>query len=403
MKTVVITSQAELDALPRKFPEFTVIEIRAVERIVLRGARENASAVLRGNASAVLRENASAELWGNASAVLWENASAELWGNASAVLRGNASAVLWENASAVLWENASAELWGNASAELRENASAVLRENASAVLWENASAELRENASAELRENASAVLRGNASAELRGNASAELRENASAELRGNASAVLRGNASAELRGNASAVLWGNASAELWGNASAELWGNAFSRLFSEASKVELFGSSIALLQAAGAIALRKSETAHILRQAPDPVWTVQSFIEREGIPQADGSVTLFKRVSSAFLTQEGQSWQTAWLPGTSVAHPSWEPAAAECGGGKFHACSRPYFCDEFRDVKSDRYIAVRVAIADLFAWQSPSYPHKIAFRVGEVLYECDRRGKPVAAIQGASV
>lgn len=35
------------------------------------------------------------------------------------------------------------------------------------------------------------------------------------------------------------------------------------------------------------------------------------------------------------------------------------------------------------------------------AWPTPSFPAKIAFRRGTVLYECDRNGRRVLAAKGA--
>jgi hypothetical protein len=77
--------------------------------------------------------------------------------------------------------------------------------------------------------------------------------------------------------------------------------------------------------------------------------------------------------------------------------PKWDPTSQECGEGKFHACSRTFFCDEFRSERGDRYVAIEVAVADLHAWKNPTYPHKIAFRTGRVLHECDRYGNATQA------
>jgi len=55
----------------------------------------------------------------------------------------------------------------------------------------------------------------------------------------------------------------------------------------------------------------------------------------------------------------------------------------------------PFFADEFRDEQDDRYIAIEIAVCDLYEWKDPSYPHKIGFREGKVLYECDREGKEI--------
>ena len=108
-----------------------------------------------------------------------------------------------------------------------------------------------------------------------------------------------------------------------------------------------------------------------------------------------GNVILFKRVSVDFKTQEGTSNETVWNIGSMVEHANWTPKDKECGAGKFHACSRPFFCNEFRSAVGDRYIAIKVNIKDLHAWTSKDaqYPHKIAFRKGKILYECDKFGK----------
>ena len=55
----------------------------------------------------------------------------------------------------------------------------------------------------------------------------------------------------------------------------------------------------------------------------------------------------------------------------------------------------PTLCDEFRSKAGDKYIAIKVNITDLYAWSADNvkYPHKIAFRKGEVLCECDKFGK----------
>lgn len=76
-----------------------------------------------------------------------------------------------------------------------------------------------------------------------------------------------------------------------------------------------------------------------------------------------------------------------------LTHPKWSPKDQECGAGKFHACATPYFCDQFRSERGDRYIAIEIAVKDLYAWDGGDYPHKVAFRAGTVLFECDRYGK----------
>jgi hypothetical protein len=117
------------------------------------------------------------------------------------------------------------------------------------------------------------------------------------------------------------------------------------------------------------------------------------WLERHGIDVAE-TVILYKRVSCEYKTQEGTTRETTWTPGATLEHYAWNPTDRECGEGKFHACPTPYFCDEFRDEPDDVYVAIEVAQEDLYSWDDhPQYPHKIAFRRGTVLYECDVNGK----------
>src|SRR5574337_468078 len=78
MKTIIVTTQAELDALPERFEEYTVIEIRADADIWIRISKvpKNGHAELWGSSHAVL--------WGSSHAVLRESSHAELWGSSHA-------------------------------------------------------------------------------------------------------------------------------------------------------------------------------------------------------------------------------------------------------------------------------------------------------------------------------
>jgi hypothetical protein len=81
-------------------------------------------------------------------------------------------------------------------------------------------------------------------------------------------------------------------------------------------------------------------------------------LQREGIKIKNNKVILFKRVSKNMLTRENTENETKWTIGEKIIHPDWNPTISECGKGKFHACSRPYFADEFRSNKQDKYIAI---------------------------------------------
>ena len=118
-----------------------------------------------------------------------------------------------------------------------------------------------------------------------------------------------------------------------------------------------------------------------------------SYLDRNRIPVSDkGEVTLYKRVSLCYKTQEDTPNETLWAPGAVLEHTDWRPHESECGPGKFHACGRPYWCDIFRRQRGDRYVAIRVHINDLYEWRGgrQEFPQKIAFRKGTVIGEVPR-------------
>jgi hypothetical protein len=186
------------------------------------------------------------------------------------------------------------------------------------------------------------------------------------------------------------VAWENSSVEAWENSFVEAWGNSVIRIFSAFAKIILHGFSVAFLPVTINLNInKKSEHCHV-QQVQDLSWFDRNTVE------PTEKVILYKRVSKDFRTQERKEWETTWSIGSTLIHPNWHPETNECNDGKYHACSRPYFCDEFRSVPGDRYIAIEIALEDLYEWKdNPQYPYKIAFRKGTVLYECDRFGKKI--------
>ena len=263
-----------------------------------------------------------------------------------------------------------------------ENRFIRARENSSVVAWGNSSVVARENSSVVAWENSSVVARGNSSVEAWGNSSVVARENSSV--------VAWGNSSVEARENSSVVAWGNSSVEARGNSSVVAWGNSSVRLFTAIKKLLLYGFSVCFKPFDLKFKIEK-KSKHVCIQKIKPLdWFERNALEKKQ------EIILYKKVSKDFKTQEGTSNETLWIIGSIVICKNWHPKDSECGVGKFHACSRPYFCDEFRNVVGDRYIAVEIDLKDVYEWKkNPQYPHKIGFRQGKVLFECDKFGKKI--------
>ena len=232
----------------------------------------------------------------------------------------------------------------------------------------------------------SVVAQENSSVVARENSSVEAQENSYVVARDNSSVVARDNSFVVARGDSSVEAWGDSSVEAWGNSSVEAWGTSSVTNHSTRT-VLLFAFSVARVFNKIHKTIKKSKTATVIKVKPLG-WFKNNGIEKKS------KIILFKRVSTDFKTQENTLNETLWEIGSVVSHKNWNPKIEECGEGKFHACSKPYFCDEFRkDKKDDKYIAIEVKLKDTFEWQNPSYPHKIAFREGKVLYQCDKFGK----------
>jgi hypothetical protein len=159
------------------------------------------------------------------------------------------------------------------------------------------------------------------------------------------------------------------------------------------SSIILFGFAVVWVFIKNTNIIKKSETSVIINVSYKN--GLEEFQTNNQVDLSGDHVILFKRVSSDFKTQENTKNETIWEIGKLIEHKNWSPELKECGGGKFHACSLPVFCNEFRNTEGDKYIAIKIDKKDLFAWVKPQYPHKIAFRAGVVLYECDIDGNKI--------
>ncbi len=219
-------------------------------------------------------------------------------------------------------------------------------------------------------------------------------ESSHVEAWGSSHVVARGSSHVEARGSSHVEARGSSHVEAWGSSHVEARGSVAVHIQSPLSVVEIFGFAAAWLIAKAKIT-KHGKNCRVIE--PKTKAGAHGWLENEAIKPGGGKVVIFKRVSAAWKTQEGTANETDWTPGKSLAHPAWEPKSGECGPGKFHACSRTYFCDEFRNTLGDRYVAIEVAVKDLHVWPNGDYPHKVAFRAGVVLHECDRYGKKVGS------
>ena len=145
MREIIVTSQAELDAIPIDFDGRIIIKFGAPFNRAVVNRRFRFSVVARGNSSVVARGNSSVEALENSSVVAQENSSVVAWENSSVVAWENSSVVACGNSSVEAWENSSVVAWGNSSVVARGNSSVEAWENSSVVAWGNSSVVARGN------------------------------------------------------------------------------------------------------------------------------------------------------------------------------------------------------------------------------------------------------------------
>ena len=243
----------------------------------------------------------------------------------------------WENSKVEAWENSNVEAWENSNFEAWGNSKVVARENSKVEAWGNSKVVARENSKVVARE--------------------------------------------------------NSKVEAWENSKVEAWENVCIRNHSEFTELSLFWYSVCFMIQVCKKLKRKSTTIVINTHYEN---NIDTFIDMNDVKKLnDQTVLLYKRVSFDYKTQENTKNETLWSVGKILEVPYWSPES-ECGEGKFHACSRTFFCDQFRSKENDRYIALSVKIDDLYTHKNPQYPHKIAFKKGKVLYEVDRNGNKIS-------
>jgi hypothetical protein len=288
-------------------------------------------------------------------------------------------------------ENSRVVAWGSSRVVARESSRVVARESSRVEAWESSSVEAWESSRVVAWGSSRVVAWGSSSVVAWGSSRVEAWESSRVVAWGSSSVVARESSSVVARESSRVEAWESSSVVARESSRVVAWGTACVHLHSGVP-ANLFMFAVCYLMKECAKAVKKSKTATIIK--PVSPQGVNGWLESQAIkPVAE--VILYKRVSSDLKTQEGTSNETIWAIGSTVEVKDWRPKDEECGAGKLHACSRPYFCDEFRDKAGDRYIAIKVKKSDLYAWPNPEYPHKIALRKAVVAYECDRFGDEV--------
>jgi hypothetical protein len=118
MKTIIIKTQEEMDALSGSFSEFTEIEIRSKVIIVVHGSWGNSRVVARENSTVEARGNSTVEAWENSTVEAWENSTVEARENSRVVAWGNSRVVAWGNSRVVAWGNSRVVAWGNSRVDM---------------------------------------------------------------------------------------------------------------------------------------------------------------------------------------------------------------------------------------------------------------------------------------------
>jgi len=280
MKTVVVTSQKELNELPEKFDQFTVVEIRSNEKIVV--------SVARGNSRVVARDNSHVVAWDNSHVVAWDNSHVVARGNSHVVARGNSHVVARGNSHVVARGNSHVEAWDNSHVVARGNSRVVAWDNSHVEAWDNSRVVARDNSHVEAWDNSHVEAWDNSHVVARGNSRVVARDNSHVVAWDNSHVVARGNSHVVARGNSHVVAWDNSHVEAWGNC--EITAYFFSVIFmmSVHAKIKkLFDKSTAKLcvDFDARMIEEKHDTAQIIEKQEE--LSFETYLDR-GYVKADG-------------------------------------------------------------------------------------------------------------------
>jgi hypothetical protein len=102
MKTIVVHTQKEFNALPDRFDEYTVIEIRSTDRISVT-AKGNSQVTARDNSQVTAYDNSQVTACGNSQVTACENSQVMACGNSRVTAFGNSQVTAYDNSQVTAW------------------------------------------------------------------------------------------------------------------------------------------------------------------------------------------------------------------------------------------------------------------------------------------------------------
>ena len=201
MNEKIVTSQAELDAIPVDYNG----------RIIIKFGTPDKRAVV---SKKYLR---SVEAWGNSSVYAHDNSSVYAYGNSSVYAYRNSSVYAYRNSSVCAYGNSSVCAYGNSSVCANDNSSVYAYGNSFVCAHDNSSVYAYDNSSVYAHDNSSVYAHGNSSVCANGNSSVYAHGNSSVCAYGNSSVYAYGNSSVYAYGNSSVCAYGNSSVYAYGN------------------------------------------------------------------------------------------------------------------------------------------------------------------------------------------
>ena len=177
MNEKIVTSQAELDAIPvdyngRIIIKFGTPDKRAVvSKKYLRSVEAwgNSSVYAHDNSSVYANDNSSVYAYGNSSVCANDNSSVCAYGNSSVYAYGNSSVYAYGNSSVCAYGNSSVYAYGNSSVCANDNSSVCANDNSSVCANGNSSVYAYGNSSVCANGNSSVCANDNSSVYAYGN------------------------------------------------------------------------------------------------------------------------------------------------------------------------------------------------------------------------------------------